>query len=64
MIETSTALADLIARIGGTTRLGIDTEADSLHCYHEKVCLVQVGLPNADELVDPLPVEISDLDVG
>ena len=54
MIETSIALAELVARIGETARVGVDTEADSLHCYHEKVCLVQVGLPDADELVDPL----------
>ena len=54
MIETSTALAELAARIAGAGRVGVDTEADSLHCYREKVCLVQVGLPDADELVDPL----------
>jgi len=54
VIETSTALAELVARIAETARVGIDTEADSLHCYSEKVCLVQVGLPDADELVDPL----------
>ena len=54
MIQTQAALADLAARIAATDRVGVDTEADSLHCYHEKVCLVQVGLPGADELVDPL----------
>ena len=59
MIDTQTALAELGARIAGTDRVGVDTEADSLHCYHEKVCLVQVGLPGADELVDPL----ADLDM-
>ena len=54
MIETSSALAEFVARIGETDRVGVDTEADSLHCYREKVCLVQIGLPGADELVDPL----------
>ena len=54
MIETSSALAEFVTRIAGTNRVGVDTEADSLHCYREKVCLVQVGLPDADELVDPL----------
>ena len=54
MIDTSAALADLVARIGAADRVGVDTEADSMHCYREKVCLVQVGLPGADELVDPL----------
>ena len=54
MIETPTALAGLASRIVAADRIGIDTEADSLHCYREKVCLVQVGLPDGDELVDPL----------
>ena len=54
MIETSAALAELVARIADADRVGVDTEADSMHCYREKVCLVQVGLPGADELVDPL----------
>lgn len=53
-MQTQAALADLAARIAATDRVGVDTEADSLHCYHEKVCLVQVGLPDGDELVDPL----------
>ena len=54
VIETLAALADLSARIAAADRIGVDTEADSMHCYREKVCLVQIGLPGADELVDPL----------
>ncbi len=54
MIETAASLASLAARIAAADRVGVDTEADSMHCYREKVCLVQVGLPGADELVDPL----------
>ena len=60
MIETQAALTELASRIAASDRVGVDTEADSLHCYHEKVCLVQVGLAEADELVDPL----ADLDLG
>ena len=54
MTDTQAGLTDLAARIAAADRVGVDTEADSLHCYREKVCLVQVGLPGADELVDPL----------
>ena len=54
MIENQAALGELASRIAAADRVGVDTEADSLHCYHEKVCLVQVGLADADELVDPL----------
>ena len=59
VIDTPSALAGLVTRIAATDRVGVDTEADSLHCYREKVCLVQVGLADVDELVDPL----ADLDL-
>ena len=32
----------------------VDTEADSLHCYFEKLCLVQLSFGGKDYLVDPL----------
>ena len=59
LIDTPSALAALAARVAAADRVGVDTEADSLHCYREKVCLVQIGLADADELVDPL----ADLDL-
>ena len=34
--------------------IGIDTESDSMHCYFEKVCLIQVSTPDAAFIVDPL----------
>lgn len=36
-------------------RVALDTEADSLHAYREKLCLIQIALPGGEqELVDPL----------
>ena len=32
----------------------IDTEADSLHSYFDKVCLVQISIPHEDYVIDPL----------
>jgi ribonuclease D len=32
----------------------VDTEADSLHAYPEKVCLIQVSTAEGDRLIDPL----------
>lgn len=53
-----TAAADLVALATDLRResvVALDTESDSLHHYHEKVCLVQVGRRNAPPvLVDPL----------
>jgi len=32
----------------------MDTEADSLHAYPEKICLIQISTPNSDRIIDPL----------
>ena len=34
--------------------LAIDTESNSLHVYHERVCLIQISSRSADYIVDPL----------
>jgi ribonuclease D len=35
-------------------RIAVDTEGDSLHCYFEKLCLIQLSLLGQDLIVDPL----------
>lgn len=45
---------DFTARLGTHPIIGLDTEADSLHSYHEKICLVQISSPDGCFLVDPL----------
>jgi ribonuclease D len=35
-------------------RIAVDTEGDSLHCYFEKLCLIQLSIPGQDLIVDPL----------
>lgn len=37
-------------------RCCLDTEADSLHHYHEKLCLLQVNCAGKYALVDPLAI--------
>ena len=44
----------LIQGIGAAERVALDTEADSLHNYFEKVCLVQLSFAGQHYLVDPL----------
>ncbi len=41
-IRTADELDDLIDELAGSGAIGIDTEADSLHHYTEKVCLIQL----------------------
>jgi ribonuclease D len=54
VIASDLALAEFLASIAPLERLALDTEADSLHCYFEKLCLIQISVPGADVLVDPL----------
>lgn len=54
MIATDSQLADLLLQLEPVDRIAVDTEADSLHCYFEKLCLVQVSVPGHDYLIDPL----------
>ncbi|MEE8607147.1 MAG: hypothetical protein V3S55_06070, partial [Nitrospiraceae bacterium] len=53
-VREPAALERLIRRIRGAERVAVDTEADSLHNYFEKVCLVQLSLEGEHFLVDPL----------
>jgi ribonuclease D len=34
--------------------IAVDTEADSLHSYFDKVCLIQISIPEQDLIIDPL----------
>jgi len=54
LITTASQLAELLPNIEKVDRVAIDTEADSLHCYREKLCLLQISVPGRDSLVDPL----------
>src|SRR5205809_3181883 len=47
VIASEQQLADLMRRIQAADRVAIDTEADSLHSYREKLCLLQISVPAA-----------------
>lgn len=44
----------MLPHLEGIDRVAVDTEADSLHCYFEKLCLVQMSFGGRDFLIDPL----------
>ncbi len=48
MITDAARLASLIEQIQSAGRVAVDTEADSLHSYREKLCLVQISVPHSD----------------
>lgn len=53
-IETEASLVDLLSRLEQAQRIALDTEADSLHHYFEKVCLIQLSAGEENFIVDPL----------
>jgi ribonuclease D len=56
-IRTADDLRALASEVEGTPALAIDTEADSLHHYPGKLCLVQVAdARGRGHLIDPLAV--------
>lgn len=54
MIDTEEKLKEFIPILHAATWVAVDTEADSLHAYPEKVCLIQISTHSSDRLVDPL----------
>jgi ribonuclease D len=54
LIANAAQLRELLASTDSVERIAIDTEADSLHCYREKLCLLQLSIPDADFVLDPL----------
>ena len=62
MIDTDVKLSALLPKLRAAQWLALDTEADSLHAYPEKVCLIQISTTDGDELVDPLaPINLDSL---
>ena len=60
VLDQWVAEARAMINSGSEARCCIDTEADSLHHFQEKLCLIQVAFGGRFALVDPLAVQ----DVG
>jgi ribonuclease D len=54
VIDTEQKLATFLEKLRAATWISVDTEADSLHAYPEKVCLIQISTASGDHLIDPL----------
>ncbi len=62
MITEQPALLALCDHLAKHPKIALDTEADSLHCYFEKLCLIQISTSEAHFLVDPLaPLDLTPL---
>lgn len=54
VIDTDEKLAAFLPVVRAAAWIAVDTEADSLHAYPEKICLIQISTVAGDRLVDPL----------
>ncbi len=60
-IDTAGGLRKAADRCRGASRIALDTEADSMHSYFHKVCLIQVSANGHHMVIDPLAVDAEDL---
>ena len=56
-VATQTELHALVKELSKQSSVAVDTESNSLYAYHERVCLIQFSMTNADYLVDPLALD-------
>ena len=54
MINDADKLKHFLPTVRAADWIALDTEADSLHAYPERLCLMQFCTAAGDELVDPL----------
>jgi ribonuclease D len=55
LVGTDARLAELLKKLEAADRVALDTEADSLHSYREKLCLLQISTPAVAGIVDAGP---------
>ena len=62
MIDSDGSLAAFLPELRAAEIVALDTEADSLHAYPEKLCLLQISIGGQHLLIDPLaPLSLAPL---
>lgn len=59
-VDRPQAMRRLVRSLADEPEIALDTEANSMFAYRERLCLVQIATSTVDYLVDPL----ADVDVG
>lgn len=60
VVDNEQKLREFLPTLQHASWVAVDTEADSLHAYPEKVCLIQISTVAGDRLVDPLAEMVLD----
>jgi ribonuclease D len=56
-IDSADGVSSVARACASAGRIALDTEADSLHSYFHKVCLIQVSADGAHFVIDPLALD-------
>ncbi len=54
ILTTDAKVAELAGQLAAETAIAVDLEADSLHNYQEKICLIQISTTQQTVLIDTL----------
>ena len=54
LVDKNEQLERLVSLLEKSNKIAIDTEADSLHSYFEKTCLIQITVEFENYIIDPL----------
>lgn len=54
LVDTPAKFQVMLAELADEPALALDTESNSLYCYHHRVCLLQISTRRGDYLVDTL----------
>jgi ribonuclease D len=60
VVDNEQKLREFLPTLRKAAWVAVDTEADSLHAYTEKVCLIQISTLAGDRLIDPLAEMVLD----
>jgi ribonuclease D len=60
LVDARPTLKNALARLRDAPAVALDTETDAFFAYRPRICLLQLSVPGADLLVDPL----ADLDLA
>lgn len=61
LVASDEGLQDFLHQARQVSFFGVDTESNSLYAYYHRVCLIQISLPTADYVVDPLAIDVDPL---
>ena len=64
LVTSQSEWQSCLADIQSLPRFAVDLEANSMHAYRERICLIQISSPTLDYIIDPLAdIDLSPLGV-